>query len=84
MVKEVESTIGKVARPEVEGATLGTRVPEHRTPVDGLYLANMSQIYLEDRGQNYSILMGENVANMVAADLAQADAVVSAQGQLGG
>ncbi len=46
------------------------RVPEHRTPVDGLYLANMSQIYPEDRGQNYSILMGEKVAKLVADDMA--------------
>jgi protoporphyrinogen oxidase len=46
------------------------RVPDHRTPIDGLYLANMSQIYPEDRGQNYSILMGEQVAQLVAGDLA--------------
>ena len=46
------------------------RVPEHRTPIDGLYLANMSQIYPEDRGQNYSILMGEQVAELVADDMA--------------
>ena len=43
-------------------------IPEHRTPVEGLYLANMSQIYPEDRGQNYSIRLGEQVAAMVAAD----------------
>ena len=48
------------------------RVPEHRTPIDGLYLGNMSQIYPQDRGQNYSILMGEKVAEMVAGDLAAA------------
>ncbi len=46
-----------------------SRIPEHRTPVPGLYLANMSQIYPQDRGQNYSILMGERVAEMVAEDL---------------
>jgi protoporphyrinogen oxidase len=44
-------------------------IPEHRTPVQGLYLANMSQIYPEDRGQNYSIRLAEKVADMVAADL---------------
>lgn len=43
-------------------------LPDHRTPVPGLYLASMSQIYPEDRGQNYSIRMGEQVAAMVAAD----------------
>jgi hypothetical protein len=30
----------------------------------------MSQIYPEDRGQNYSIRMGEQVAELVANDLA--------------
>jgi protoporphyrinogen oxidase len=43
-------------------------LPDHRTPVPGLYLANMQQIYPEDRGQNYSILMGEQVAAMAIAD----------------
>ena len=42
--------------------------PDHRTPVEGLYLANMTQIYPEDRGQNYSIKMGEEVAQMVVED----------------
>ncbi len=46
----------------------GEKIPEHRTPVSGLYLATMSQIYPQDRGQNYSILMGERVADMVVAD----------------
>jgi protoporphyrinogen oxidase len=46
------------------------RVPPHRTPVQGLYLANMGQIFPEDRGQNYSIRLGETVASLVAEDLA--------------
>jgi len=49
----------------------GSRIPDHRAPVPGLYLANMSQIYPQDRGQNYSILLGENIADTVAADLAR-------------
>jgi protoporphyrinogen oxidase len=47
----------------------GSRIPEHRTPLPGLYLANMSQIYPQDRGQNYSILLGETIAETVAGDL---------------
>ena len=31
----------------------------------------MSQIYPEDRGQNYSIKMGEKVANMAMEDGAE-------------
>lgn len=40
-------------------------IPEHATPIRDLYLANMSQIYPEDRGQNYSIRLGEQVADIV-------------------
>ena len=45
------------------------RIPPHRTPVDGLYLANNTQIYPEDRGQNYSIRMGFRAADLILADL---------------
>ncbi len=45
-------------------------LPDHRTPVPGLYLANMQQIYPEDRGQNYSIRMGDQVAKMAIEDWA--------------
>lgn len=43
-------------------------LPDHQTPVRGLYLANMQQIYPEDRGQNYSIRMGEQVADVIVAN----------------
>ena len=43
-------------------------VPPHRTPIDGLYLANTTQIYPEDRGQNYSIRLGQRVARLAIAD----------------
>ena len=61
---------GPYAQPIV---TTGYRdkIPEHRTPVPGLYLATMSQIYPEDRGQNYSIEMGERVAALAVEDFGQ-------------
>jgi protoporphyrinogen oxidase len=49
-----------------------SRIPDHRTPVPGLYLANMSQIYPQDRGQNHSIVLGETIAEAVEADLSRA------------
>jgi protoporphyrinogen oxidase len=52
-------------------------MPDHRTPVAGLYLANMTQIYPEDRGQNYSIRMGEEVARMAIEDFARRPLPVS-------
>lgn len=47
------------------------RIPPHRTPVEGLYLANNTQIYPEDRGQNYSIRMGFRAADLILGDLAE-------------
>lgn len=47
------------------------RIPPHRTPISGLYLANMAQIYPQDRGQNYSIRMAREVIPMVEKDLAR-------------
>jgi protoporphyrinogen oxidase len=45
------------------------RIPDHRTPLPGLYLANTSQIYPEDRGTNYSVRLGNQIAEMVRGDL---------------
>ena len=39
--------------------------PEYKTPVENLYLATMAQIYPEDRGQNYAIREGKEIANIV-------------------
>jgi protoporphyrinogen oxidase len=47
-------------------------IPEIRTGIPGLYLANTTQVYPEDRGQNYSLLLGEKAAAMIADDLAAA------------
>jgi protoporphyrinogen oxidase len=38
------------------------RIPEMRTPAPGVWLANTTQIYPEDRGTNYSVRLGEEVA----------------------
>lgn len=44
-------------------------IPEHRTPIKGLYLANTTQVYPEDRGTNYSVRMGKKVAKFIIDDL---------------
>lgn len=56
----------------VIGVNYGQRIPPHRTPIRNLYLANTTQIFPEDRGTNYSIRMGRQVARMVLEDHAQA------------
>ncbi len=43
-------------------------IPDIRTGVQGLYLANTTQIYPEDRGQNYSLLLGERAAAIMDED----------------
>lgn len=45
------------------------RIPALRTPLPNLYLANTTQIYPEDRGTNYSVRLGEDVAKLILSDL---------------
>lgn len=52
------------------GTGYSEKMPAHRTPVRGVYLANTAQVYPEDRGTNYSVRMGRMIANMVMKDLA--------------
>lgn len=41
-------------------------LPPHRTPLPGVYLANMAHVYPQDRGQNYSLRLGERMARLMA------------------
>ena len=50
------------------GVNYSQKMPDHRTPIKNLYLANTTQIYPEDRGTNYSVRMGRRVAQMVLDD----------------
>jgi protoporphyrinogen oxidase len=40
-------------------------LPPHRTPLPGVFLANMAHVYPQDRGQNYSLRLGERMARMM-------------------
>ena len=51
------------------GTNYSSRIPDHRTPHKGVYLANTTQVYPEDRGTNYSVRMGRRVARMVMEDM---------------
>jgi len=44
-------------------------VPDMRTPIPNVYLANTTQIYPEDRGTNYSIAYGQDAAKLMLGDL---------------
>ncbi|HEV8636596.1 MAG TPA: NAD(P)/FAD-dependent oxidoreductase [Chloroflexota bacterium] len=40
-------------------------IPEHVTPLPNVYMANMFQVYPQDRGQNYSVKMANEVAQLM-------------------
>ena len=65
----IESFYHKVdaAQPLV-GTNYSNKISKHRSPIKGLYLANTTQIYPEDRGTNYSVRIGRNVARMLIND----------------
>lgn len=50
------------------------KIPPHQTPIDGLYLANTAQIYPQDRGTNYSVDLGNRIAELVDNDLTHSTA----------
>ena len=41
------------------------RIPPLRTPARGLFLANTTQVYPEDRGTNYAVRLGGAAARAV-------------------
>jgi len=45
-------------------------IPALRTPCPGLYLASMSQVYPWDRGTNYAVELGHDVARLAVQDAA--------------
>lgn len=44
-------------------------IPDVETPIAGLYLSTMAQVYPEDRGTNYAIREGRDVGRRVASAL---------------
>ena len=42
-------------------------LPPHRTPLSNVFLANMGHVYPQDRGQNYSLLLGGRIAALAGA-----------------
>jgi protoporphyrinogen oxidase len=55
----------RYAQPIV-GLNYGAGMPPVQTSIPNLYLASMAQIYPEDRGQNYAIRFGEELAVTMA------------------
>jgi protoporphyrinogen oxidase len=57
----------KYAQP-VPSVNHSKNIPSLRTPIPGLYFASMSQVYPWDRGTNYAVEMGRQVATMATED----------------
>lgn len=55
----------RYAQPVI-GCHYSSRMPEMDTPDPGVKLAGMAQIYPEDRGMNFAIRLGEDVAAAIA------------------
>jgi protoporphyrinogen oxidase len=46
-----------------------SKIPSSRTPVAGVYLSNFSQVFPEDRGTNFAVRDGNNVADLILKDI---------------
>ena len=66
-IRAVHYNAVSAAQPII-GTNYSKVIPDHRTPVRRLYLANTTQVYPEDRGTNYSIRMGRELAAMIVND----------------
>lgn len=58
----------RYSQPIVERGYSGM-IPAPRTPINGVWIASMAQIYPEDRGTNYAINQGRAVATAAAGEL---------------
>lgn len=54
----------RYAQPVVE-CNYGRRIPSNQSPIEGLYIASMAQIYPEDRGTNYAVREGTRIGRLV-------------------
>jgi protoporphyrinogen oxidase len=45
------------------------KIPDYKTPLPGVYLANFSQVFPEDRGTNFAVLEGQKIAALIRRDL---------------
>jgi hypothetical protein len=45
------------------------KIPDYRTPLPGVFLANFSQIFPEDRGTNFAVREGLKMAALLQQEL---------------
>jgi len=59
------------AAQHIVGQDYEENIPAYKTPLPGVFLANFSQIFPEDRGTNFAVREGDRVAALVARELGQ-------------
>jgi protoporphyrinogen oxidase len=77
MILKTHSWRADYAQPLVETG-YHKLIPPHQTPIDGVYLATMAQVYPEDRGTNYAIRDGRKVAVALAHWLSKQQSTAAA------
>jgi protoporphyrinogen oxidase len=48
-----------------------SKIAGHKTPLPGVFLANFSQIFPEDRGTNFAVREGEKIAALIRTEAAR-------------
>lgn len=67
-IKKTTLSRARYAQPVVT-LGYGERIPALQTPLKGLYLASMPQIYPEDRGLNYAVRLADQVEHEIRSQL---------------
>jgi protoporphyrinogen oxidase len=67
-IKKANLWKAEYSQPVVE-KFYSSKIPEMRTPINGVFLSTMAQIYPEDRGTNYAVQNGRKIAKLVRSDL---------------
>lgn len=60
--------IGPFAQPVVT-TNYPKLIPQFKTPLKNIYLANLDMVYPWDRGTNYAVEMGEKIADMIDSNV---------------
>jgi protoporphyrinogen oxidase len=58
------------AAQHIVGTDYEEKIPDYKTPLPGVFLANFSQIFPEDRGTNFAVREGLKIADMVLQTVA--------------
>ncbi|KKN33788.1 hypothetical protein LCGC14_0800210 [marine sediment metagenome] len=66
-IRDIKAFRDEYAQPIMKTNYLNI-LPDFQTPIKNLYLGTIAQIYPEDRGLNYSVRLGNRIANHIIYD----------------